>query len=245
MRGYYHSRETFGTVDGPGIRYVLFLAGCAMACAFCHNPDTWARGQQIITVEEVLADLTKYRRYYEASGGGITVSGGEPLLQAEFVAALFCACREQAIHTMIDTAGYCSSENIAGVVPYTDAALFCLKVMDAEKHRWLTGVDNKTILGNCRYLAEHIPVTVRYVVIPGVNDDIADIRQLAVFINALAQPIPVELLPYHTMGRAKWDRLGLPYRLTTVSPATEQHLQAVRALLIEQEIRVLYEHAKA
>jgi len=238
MRGYYHSRETFGTVDGKGIRYVLFLSGCFLTCTFCHNPDTWQRGDKTITVEEILADLSKYQRYYEASGGGITVSGGEPLLQPEFVAALFQDCRQKGIHTILDTAGFCPQNNIEQVLPYTDEVLFCLKVMDGEKHRQLTGADNRSIQSNLRLAAAQVPTVIRYVVIPGINDQLTDIQQLADFILSLSQPVSVELLGYHTLGLKKWEALGLPYRLLSVPQATLMQVETVHKVLSQKQIRV-------
>ncbi len=238
MRAYYHSRETFGTVDGKGIRYVLFLAGCSLSCAFCHNPDTWNRGVNTITSEEILSDISKYRRYYEASGGGITISGGEPLLQPEFTAELFRKCKEDGIHTTLDTAGFCPQSSIEQVLPYTDEILFCIKVMDGEKHRQLTAKDNQQILKNFRLAATRVPVIVRYVVIPGINNQPEDIQQLAEFLSALSHPVSVELLAYHTMGLKKWEALGLSYRLADVAPATPMHLDAVREMLKQKQIRV-------
>jgi len=238
MRGYYHSRETFGTVDGKGIRYVLFLAGCSLSCVFCHNPDTWQRGGKSITVEEVMADVLKYQHYYKASGGGITVSGGEPLLQPEFVAALFQECRKQGIHTTLDTAGFCPQDNLEQVLPYTDEVLFCLKVMDEKKHRLLTGADNRCIQSNLRLAAAQVPTVIRYVVIPEINDESADIQQLAAFIVSLPQTVSVELLGYHIMGKRKWEDLGIPYRLSSVPPANQKHLEAVYHWLAKKEIDV-------
>ena len=238
MRAYYHSRETFGTVDGKGIRYVLFLAGCSLSCAFCHNPDTWNRGVNTITSEEILSDISKYRRYYEASGGGITISGGEPLLQPEFTAELFRKCKEDGIHTTLDTAGFCPQSSIEQVLPYTDEILFCIKVMDGEKHRQLTAKDNQQILKNFRLAAARVPVIVRYVVIPGINNQPEDIQQLAEFLSALSHPVSVELLAYHTMGLKKWEALGLSYRLADVAPATPMQLDAVREMLKQKQIRV-------
>lgn len=238
MRGYYHSKETFGTVDGKGIRYVLFLSGCSLHCAFCHNPDTWQRGGKTITVEEVMADLLKYRRYYDASGGGITVSGGEPLLQPEFVGALFQECRKQGIHTTLDTAGFCPPDNFEQVLPYTDEVLFCLKVMDEKKHRLLTGADNRCIQSNLGLAAAQVPTVIRYVVIPGINDELTDIQQLAALIVSLPQIVSVELLGYHTMGKKKWEKLGIPYPLASIPPANQKHLATVYQWLEKKQIDV-------
>jgi len=240
MHAYYHSVETFGTVDGRGIRYVLFLAGCTLGCAFCHNPDTWSRGDKTITVAEVLTDFAKYRPFYEASGGGITVSGGEPLLQAEFVAELFKACREQGIHTTLDTSGYASRQSLALVAPYTDEALFCVKAIDPLKHKELTAADNTLILDNLSYLAQVVPLTLRYVIIPGVNNSEADILALADLVKTLPQAVAVELLAYHTLGREKWAKLGLAYRFDGIPDATEDDIAGAKRQLESQGIAVLY-----
>ncbi|SMC35696.1 pyruvate formate-lyase-activating protein [Sporomusa malonica] len=239
--GYYHSVETFGTVDGRGIRYVLFLAGCSLGCKFCHNPDTWVRGEKTISVEAVMADIRKYRRYYEASGGGITISGGEALLQPDFVAEVFRQCREKKVHTTLDTAGNCPEESLDRVLPYTDAVLFSIKAVDPVKHRWLTGSDNSKILANLKKVSEVLPVALRYVVIPGITNGRDDIDALAAMIKSLPGQVAVELLPYHTFGRKKWAQLGKAYLLEGVPDATPQDIAKVQALLKEHDIDVLYE----
>lgn len=227
MQGYYHSIEHFGTVDGQGIRYVLFLAGCQLRCRFCHNPDTWQQGNQTITTEEVLADLQNYRSFYDSSGGGITVSGGEPLLQSQFVAELFTACQKRNIHTTIDTAGYYDRQNITDILPYTNAALFSIKAVDPEKHRWLAGFDNKQIISNLHYMSQYIPMTLRYVVIPEITTLAEDIDALADLILSLPALVPVELLPYHSFGLTKWQALRMKNTLAHVPDATSQDVTAV------------------
>lgn len=239
--GYYHSVETFGTVDGRGIRYVLFLAGCSLGCKFCHNPDTWVRGEKNVTVDAVMADIKKYRRYYEASGGGITLSGGEPLMQPEFVAEVFKRCREQKVHTTVDTAGNYPAEYLDRVLPFTDAVLFSIKAVDPVKHRSLTGADNARILANLKKVSAVVPVAIRYVVIPGITDGRRDIDALAALVQSLPGEAAVELLPYHTFGRKKWAELGRPYLLEGVSAATTQDIFKVQARLKERDINVLYE----
>ncbi|MDF2570020.1 MAG: pyruvate formate-lyase activating enzyme [Sporomusa sp.] len=239
--GYYHSIETFGTVDGQGIRYVLFLAGCSLGCKFCHNPDTWVRGEKTITIEAVMADIKKYRRYYEASGGGITISGGEPLLQPDFVAEVFKQCREKKVHTTLDTAGNCPEESLDRVLPYTDAVLFSIKAVDPVKHRWLTGADNSRILDNLKKVSAVLPVVLRYVVIPGITNGREDIDALAEMIKSLPGQVAVELLPYHTFGRKKWAQLGKTYLLEGVPDATPQDMAKVQTSLKERDINVLYE----
>ena len=239
--GYYHSVETFGTVDGRGIRYVLFLAGCSLGCKFCHNPDTWVRGDKTISVDQVMADIKKYRRYYEASGGGITISGGEPLLQPKFVAEVFKRCQEKKVHTTIDTSGNCLEENLRMVLAYTDAVQFSIKAVDPEKHRWLAGADNARILANLKIAAQLRPVALRYVVIPGVTNGKEDINALAELVNSLPGEVAIELLPYHTFGRKKWVELGRTYLLEGVPDATPQDIAKVNALLKERGVQVLFD----
>ncbi len=234
-----HSVETFGTVDGPGVRYVLFLAGCNLQCRFCHNPDTWAPAGKAVTSASVLADYENYRRYYQLSGGGLTVSGGEPLLQAEFVAGLFRACREKGIHTVLDTAGFAPPDSLKKVIPWADAVQFSLKAVDAAKHRQLTGHANRIILDNLRYAAGQTRLTVRYVIIPGINNSAQDLADLAQVVHSLPGPVNTELLAYHVMGRSKWAAMGLPYALGNVPAATAADLAEARRRLEEQGITVL------
>ncbi|MBP2626526.1 MAG: pyruvate formate-lyase activating enzyme [Firmicutes bacterium] len=239
MQGYYHSIERFGTVDGPGIRYVLFLSGCQLRCRFCHNPDTWLQGNQTISTEEVLADILHYRHFYNASRGGMTLSGGEPLLQSQFVAELLSSCHAHRIHTMIDTAGYYDQQNITDILPYTDAALFSIKAVDPQKHRWLAGFDNTQIISNLKYMTEHLTVTLRYVVIPGVTNLPEDIQSLINLIYSLPKPVTVELLPYHTYGRQKWQSLQMNYTLDHITEATPQDITTVADCLVAQGINIV------
>jgi pyruvate formate lyase activating enzyme len=240
MVGYYHSKETFGTVDGKGIRYVLFLAGCSLGCAFCHNPDSWARGDKTITVEEVMADVEQYRSFYESSGGGITVSGGEPLLQPAFVAALFAACHKAKIHTTVDTAGFYRQEALDAVLAHTDHVLFSLKAVDTKIHQYLTKADNKEILENLQYIAKRKPISLRYVVVPGINDTEKEISALATLLKKIGGEVKVELLGYHTMGVYKWKELGMEYKLSDLKPASKEDVQKVRVALENAGIEMQY-----
>lgn len=232
MDGYYHSVETFGTVDGRGIRYVLFLTGCALGCRFCHNPDTWAKGTKTIAVDQVVEDYNKYRPYYEASRGGITVSGGEPLLQADFVAELFAVCRQQGIHTTLDTAGFAERQSIDRVLPYTDAVLFGLKAALSRTHQSVTAASTEAIWANLSYIAAMpVELTIRYILIPTVNNSEQELLALARMINGLSRPVAIELLPYHTMGTAKWSQLGLAYTLADIPAASAADIEKAREFL--------------
>lgn len=240
MDGYVHSVETFGTVDGPGIRYVLFLSGCGLACSFCHNPDTWQKGTQTMSVKEVLADIRRYRKYYDKSGGGLTVSGGEPLLQADFITALFKACKAENIHTLIDTSGYCPQASLEKILSYTDYIQFSIKAVDVHKHKLLTGAVNDLILANLRLAAlSTLPLIVRYVVIPGISDTAHDVKKLADLINSLPGSPKVELLAYHTLGVKKWEALGKTYTLSHIRPATPEDVKKVQAFLTSQGIELI------
>lgn len=231
MQVYYHSVEEFGTVDGPGIRFVLFLSGCSLGCKFCHNPDTWAQGSKQISVPEVLARYREYQEFYHASGGGITVSGGEPLQQAEFVAALFAACQQQGIHTTLDTSGYASTATLAKVLPYTNQLLFCLKAALDRRYKQLSNSGLYNILENLEYAHKQVgDCTVRYVVIPGVNDGVQDIGALGSIMKNLPGA-KLELLAYHNLGIRKWQELNMHYELAEVPAATAQDLERVRSLL--------------
>ena len=239
MQGHYHSIERFGTVDGQGIRYVLFLSGCQLRCRFCHNPDTWIQGNQTISTEQVLADILRYRHFYDASKGGMTLSGGEPLLQPQFAAELLAACHAHAIHTTIDTGGYCDQKNFTAILPYTDAILFSIKAVDPQKHEWLAGFDNTQIISNLHYICLHLPVTLRYVVIPGITDLTEDIQALIKLIHSLPRPVPVELLAYHTYGRQKWQALKMNYTLDHIPEATPHDVEIVAEHLTAQGITVI------
>lgn len=239
LTGYYHSKETFGTVDGRGIRYVLFMTKCGLGCAFCHNPDTWQAGEKMITVEDVIADYKQYAPFYHSSNGGITISGGEPLLQVEFVAALLRRCKQEGIHTTLDTAGFYPRESLEKVLPYCDQILFSLKAANVDTHKYLTVTDNVTILENLKYAALHVPVVVRYVVVPTVNDSLSEVKMLAHLLKKFAPNAKVELLGYHIMGKYKWDSLKMNYKLADVKPATKEDLAKVREILEEENVLML------
>lgn len=215
MKGFCHSAERCGTVDGPGMRYVLFLAGCNLRCQFCHNPDTWrlTDGSER-DVADILQEYERYRAFYDASGGGLTISGGEPLLQPEFAGELLAAARKRGIHTMIDTAGHYPSANLHRVLPHLNAAMFSIKSPIAAKHRLLCGSEPDQSLENLRRLADSVSLTLRYVLIPGLTDEPDDLTALAKLQQALPNQPPIELLPYHSLGRAKWQALKLNYPLT-------------------------------
>lgn len=242
MIGNIHSIETFGTVDGPGIRYVLFLQGCLLRCQFCHNADTWeiGKGKQM-SVEEIMGDLTAYLPFIKASGGGITVSGGEPLLQIPFLIELFKECKKRSIHTTIDSSGGCYStaphfqEELMELLKYTDLILLDLKHINPEKHKKLTGLANDHILQFARLLSDHqVPVWIRHVLVPTVTNDENDLNQLGDFIGTLNNVKKVEILPYHKLGVYKWKALGLDYPLKDVNPPSEEEVKKAYQILTKK-----------
>ncbi|TWK41466.1 Pyruvate formate-lyase-activating enzyme [Bacillus paralicheniformis] len=239
MDGNIHSIETFGTVDGPGIRYVVFTQGCLMRCQFCHNADTWEIGTgKQMTVSEIVQDVQQYLPFIQSSGGGITVSGGEPLLQLPFLIELFKACKSHGIHTALDSSGGCYSaapafqEQIKELIQYTDLVLLDLKHINRKKHINLTGMPNDHILDFARFLADHqVPVWNRHVLVPGISDIDDDLAALGTFIGTLANIQKVEVLPYHKLGVYKWEALGLDYPLKGVEPPSAARAENAYRLL--------------
>ena len=235
MLGQIHSYETFGAADGPGVRFIVFLNGCPFRCAYCHNPDTWARPANFeAPAEEVLRRALRYRSYWREEGG-LTVSGGEPMLQAPFVTELFEKCREAGVNTCLDTAGATfldDTENAKKLLAVTDTVLLDLKQIDEKKHLALTGRSNAAPIACAKYLAEiGKRVWIRHVLVPGVTDAPEDLTRLGEFIRTLSNVERVDVLPYHTMGVEKWKSLEIPYRLEGVEPpGAEALLEAKRRL---------------
>lgn len=239
MNGNIHSIETFGTVDGPGIRYVIFTQGCLLRCQFCHNADTWEIGTgKPMSVSDIIEDLKSYLPFIEASGGGITVSGGEPLLQIPFLIELFKECKKLGIHTTIDSSGGCYShaeqfqENLNELLKYTDLILLDLKHIDRKKHIKLTGMANDHILEFAKYLSDHdVPIWVRHVLVPSVTDNEDDLKKLGEFIGTFTNVQKVEILPYHKLGMYKWEALGMEYPLKDIEPPNEDRVDLAYELL--------------
>ncbi len=245
MKGRIHSIDTFGTVDGPGIRFVLFMQGCALQCQFCHNPDTWDTGTgKVVTVEDILSEIEKYLPYYRRSGGGITVTGGEPTLQAGFVTQLFSECKRRwGLHTTLDSSGFCEPDHVKALMEVTDLVLLDLKQMNPEKHEMLTSRGNDRILKFAASLSEwNKPMWIRHVVIPGVTDDSNDLRALGAFVGGLQGVEKLELLAYHRMGVFKWQQLGREYPLDGVPTPTEQEMK--RAYRFIEEGRAAVERER-
>lgn len=234
MIGHIHSTESFGTVDGPGIRFVIFMQGCTLKCKYCHNRDTWkVNSGSAVSIEELIKEILNYKTYIDNSGGGVTVSGGEPLLQAEFITELFKRLKEIGIHTALDTAGSIPlSPTIKELLKYTDLVLLDIKHIDDEKAISLTGFSNKNNLEFAKYLNNvNIPVWIRQVLVPGYTDDKFDLQKLKNFIDSLSNVEKVEILPYHNLGKFKWKELGDTYELEKVIPPSQEDIQKAEQIL--------------
>ena len=239
--GYIHSTESFGSVDGPGIRFLIFLQGCHMRCCYCHNPDTWKMGGESCgtsaTVSELLDKAERYRSYW-GPDGGITVSGGEALLQIDFLIDLFEEAHRRGINTCLDTAAQPFTRKepffskFQRLMQSTDLVLLDIKHIDSEKHRWLTGHGNENILECAHYLSDiQKPVWIRHVLVPGITDDEAQLQQLRQTLDTLHNIQKVEVLPYHTLGTFKWEQLGIPYSLKDVATPTAEQIARAREIL--------------
>ncbi len=237
MQGYVHSIESFGTVDGPGIRYVVFFQGCPMRCLYCHNPDTWKPGHgNTMTVEEILTQYDRYRDFLKS--GGITATGGEPMLQMDFLTELFTKAKAKGIHTCLDTSGICFSpekpEACEALAAVTDLVMLDIKHIDDEKHRRLTGQSNRNILAFAEFLSEHgVSLWIRHVVVPGWTDDAASLEALGHFIGGLKTLKALDVLPYHDMGKAKYEALGMDYPLADVPALAKEEAEAARAHIMK------------
>lgn len=238
VEGYVHSLESFGSVDGPGVRYIVFLSGCAMRCQFCHNPDTWKMHDGTkYTADEILEKALRYRAYW-GEDGGITVSGGEPLLQIDFLTELFSKAKENGINTCLDTSGnpYTAEEpfhsKFTELMKYTDLVMLDIKHIDDEGHKILTKTSNKNILAMARELSDMgVPMWIRHVLVPERNDYDEYLIKLREFIDTLKTVRKVEVLPYHTLGVHKWQTLGIPYELEGIDPPTKDRVANARKIL--------------
>lgn len=236
--GRVRSLETFGLVDGPGVRFVVFLQGCHMRCQYCHNPETWSmtNGEEW-DAKELFNKAYRYRTYWKKDGG-ITVSGGEPLLQMEFVTELFKYAKQRNVHTTLDTCGQPFKntpeflEKFDKLMEYTDLVMLDIKEFDDEKHKALTAHGNKNILEMAKYLSDHgKAMWIRHVLVPNLTDDEQGLKDLNSFIKTLKTVERVEILPYHSLGALKWKELNMPYPLADVLPPTKEEVKRAEALL--------------
>ena len=239
MNGFVHSTESFGTVDGPGVRFVIFLQGCPMRCKYCHNPDTWKMNSgSVRSAQSLLKEFERNAAFY--SQGGITVTGGEALMQIDFLLELFTLAKQKNIHTCLDTSGVtyrpgqsAYNEKLDQLMAVTDLVMLDIKHIDPEGHKELTGHDNAGILAFAKYLEDkNIPVWIRHVVVPGITDDPGQLFRLGQFIGGLNNVKALDVLPYHIMGISKYKELDLPYPLEGVEPATKQQAMDAKKIIL-------------
>ncbi|WP_105302738.1 pyruvate formate-lyase-activating protein [Anaerolactibacter massiliensis] len=238
IQGRIHSVESFGSADGPGVRFLIFLKGCSLRCRYCHNPDTWSPdSKDLRTADELLDQAERYRPYW-GKEGGITVSGGEPLLQIDFLIDLFRKAKQRNISTCIDTAGqpFTRTEpffsKFEELIEYTDLLLVDIKHIDPLQHRLLTGRSNENILDMLKYLDEiQKPVWIRHVLVPGITDDDTWLYQTRAFLSSLHNVERIDVLPYHTLGIHKYEALGIPYSLNGVNPPTRERIENAERIL--------------
>ncbi len=254
MTGQIHSFESFGTVDGPGIRFVVFMQGCPMRCQYCHNPDTWNFGcGKAYTAEKVVKEVLKYKNYISGGAednggateikGGVTVSGGEPLMQIDFVTELFRLLKQEGIHTALDTSGITfnkTDENSVKrhkeLLKYTDLVLLDIKHIDDEKHRAITRHSNEHPLDFARFVSDSgVDMWIRHVLVPDLTDNDESLKKLRKFIDGLKTVKKVEVLPYHTMGEAKYEKLGVEYPLKGVQPPTKERISNAVKILTKKD----------
>lgn len=246
LKGYVHSTESMGTVDGPGVRFVVFLQGCPLRCRYCHNPDTWEMGKgQQMDVFEILQKYERYRPYLRS--GGLTVTGGEPLLQIEFVTELFYEAKKRGIHTCLDTSGITFNRKDSAkmnlfhlLTNVTDLVMLDIKHIDSKKHQELTGAGNENILDFACFLEEeNVPVWIRHVVVPGITSDEVSLTRLGHFIGERKNIKAVDVLPYHTMGKNKYEKLGLDYPLSDTKPLSKEEAVCAKEFVLQgiREVR--------
>lgn len=238
IKGRIHSLESFGSVDGPGLRYIIFLKGCNMRCKYCHNVDTWnPESDMQYDANELLDKAERYRAYWK-NGGGITVSGGEALLQIDFLLELFKEAKKRDINTCLDTSAQPFTRDepffskFEELMKYTDLLLLDIKHIDDEEHKKLTGHTNVNILDCARYLSDiKKPVWIRHVLVPGITDNDEYLKKTKEFIDTLDNVERVDVLPYHSMGAYKFEELGIPYQLKGVEPPTAERIKNAKDIL--------------
>ena len=239
MVGHIHSFESFGTVDGPGVRYVVFLQGCPLRCKYCHNPDTWSPGGEERTAESVATQALRYKNYF-GDKGGVTVTGGEPLLQIDFVIELFTLLKAKGVHTCVDTSGITFQadkpeilEKHKKLLEVTDLFLLDIKHIDDKACKELTGQSNAHTLAFAKFLSDNgKKMWIRQVLVPNITDDDESLQRTRAFINTLETVEKVEVLPYHTMGVVKYEKLGLEYPLADVKAPTKERVLNAKRILI-------------
>lgn len=240
ITGRIHSVESCGTVDGPGIRFVIFTQGCPLRCLYCQNPDCrHIEDGKEVTVDELIAEMQKYSSYMRFSGGGVTITGGEPLMQPEFVQEIFRRCQELGIHTALDTSGYVNLTVAKQLLDYVDLVLLDIKSFDPQIYQKVTSVSLEPTLIFAKYLSEiNKPTWIRFVLVPNLTDPLHNIKGLAKFVATLENVEKVEILPFHQMGKYKWEQLGYDYKLKDTQPPTPEMIQQVMDIFKRHNLKV-------
>ncbi len=238
--GIIHSVESCGTVDGPGVRFVIFTQGCPLRCLYCHNPDCrHIEDGKEVYVDELISEIKKYRSYFRFSGGGVTITGGEPLMQPEFVQEIFKRCQDSGIHTALDTSGYVNLNVARPVLKYVDLVLLDIKSFDPQIYKKVTSVSLKPTLNFAKYLNKINKSTwIRFVLVPNLTDPIHNVQGLANFVSNLDNVEKVELLPLHKMGEYKWEKLGLDYQLKETQPPSSELIKEVTDIFKSYGLKV-------
>ncbi len=246
MLGRVHSLDTFCTLDGPGIRTIIFMQGCCLQCKYCHNPDTWrpkSGDSEEYSPEALMHIIIRGKPYFDASGGGITFSGGEPLLQHDFIKEIFVRCRQIGISTAFDSSLYVPQNMVESLLGCTDLVLADIKHMDPAKSFKLVGAANESNLSNIELINDcQIPIWIRYVVVPGWTDDVKDVEAMSKFIAPLAYVERVDLLPYHSLGKHKWAMLGLEYELDDIHPPPLGQMMELKSMIEELTRKLVVVH---
>jgi len=232
MEGYVHSIYSGGMVDGPGIRTVVFFSGCPLRCLYCHNPDTWKlKSGTKYTSEEIVKEVLKYKAFYK-TGGGVTVSGGEPFMQAEFLTEVLKGCKQNGIHTVVDTSGYANMETAREALRYTNLLLLDIKSFNPQVYEKLTGVEIQKTLDMLKLAREmNIPTWIRYVLVPDLTDDENELRELTTFLQDYPNVKKIDILPFHKSGEYKWKEQGIPYQLTDTQEPTMEAVERARQIV--------------
>ncbi len=240
IKGKLHSYESCGTVDGPGIRYVVFTQGCPLRCKYCHNPDTWKLADATYeeTPEYVVNEIKRYKPFFR-NGGGMTMTGGEPLMQPDFAKEVFKLCKEEGIHTAVDTSGFYLNDKVKETLEYVDLVLLDLKCIDSKIYKDLTKVELEPTLEFAKYLSEiNKPVWIRHVLVPGITDKDDLLEELSDFITTLTNVERVEILPYHSLGEYKWEEIGLEYELKGVETPTKERVENAKRIFASKGLNV-------
>ncbi len=239
MKGLIHSFESFGTKDGPGIRFVFFMQGCPLRCLYCHNPDTWNMNDKKyeLTPEEAFDEVKKVKNFIRS--GGVTISGGEPLLQPQFIIELFKLCKNEGLHTAIDTSGYILNDKVKEVLEYADLVLLDIKHINPDKYKNLTAKPLEPTLRFMQYLTEiEKPVWLRYVLVPGFTNDEKDLNDWAKQVSGYKNIQRVDILPFHQMGLHKWEQLGEDYKLKDIAPPNQSEIEKAENIFRNYNLKV-------